>query len=241
MLHPSQWAVLQPSSKLSDNSLLLRVGLWVHYSPHLLTSSPWLCIFSETTGVGWLDVGNRFSNQGSTTGCFLLDGMTQWSRETQWCLLEVCSEFSKPKTVGLPAETQKITDTPPFLSLPSANSPYLPAPPLQIFPKTQIPPSKSSKRMKQRHTTIPWREWSFFLANCSRNAAQTSQCLKSHPVLPLVFQKSIITVNSFTRQINLWMKYILPPLPNENILGLSCFLPSSSSREPHWWHWEALK
>lgn len=57
-------------------------------------------------------------------GCFLLDGMTQRSRETQWCLLEVHSEFSKPKTVGLPAETQKITDTPPFLPLPPKSLRY---------------------------------------------------------------------------------------------------------------------
>lgn len=65
--------------------------------------------------------------------------------------------------------------------------------------------------MSQRHTPIPWREWSFLLANCSRNAAQPSKCLKSRPALSLVFQKSVITVNCFTRQINLWMKYVLPP------------------------------
>lgn len=88
--------------------------------------------------------------------------------------------------------------------------------------------------------TIPWRKWSFLLANCPGNAAQPSKCLKSRPVPSLVFQESVI-MSTFTRQINLWMENILPPLPNENILVLSCFLPSSSSQEPHLWHQEELK
>lgn len=51
------------------------------------------------------------------------------------------------------------------------------------------------------------------LANCSRNAAQPSKCLQPGPALSLVFQKSVIAVNYFTRQINLWMKYYPPPFP----------------------------
>lgn len=65
--------------------------------------------------------------------------------------------------------------------------------------------------MNQKLTTIPKSEWSFLSANCPRNAAQPSKCLKSRPVLPLVFQKCVITVNYVTRQITQWMKYILPP------------------------------
>lgn len=132
-----------------------------------------------------------------------------------WGPQEVHSEFSGRETeCGASSIDPERQGTHfPFLYLPLASSLHQPWP-HQIFQKkSKVYLLRAQEEWTKDIQPFPRGTGGLLLANCSRNAAQPSKCLQPGPALSLVFQKSVIAVNYFTRQINLWMKYYPPPFP----------------------------
>ena len=111
----------RPQTFQSD-SLLLWVGLWAHWSPHLLVFSPWFSFLLRLQeGVDWTSViGFQIEDP---PWCFLLGSMIQWSEEPGSFEEEVHSEFSEPQTSNCGPLTTHPEDNghTPLLYLPSSS------------------------------------------------------------------------------------------------------------------------